>query len=79
MSMPIPDPKPPRRPFGIRKRYSLGALLSMGVFLVYWLQGFAVVCPHLPEGSLARDVCEAATGSGPRPAPERQQLDGGSP
>ena len=54
---------------GVKKRYSLGALLAMGVTLLYWLQGFAVMCPHLPEG-FPRDLCIAATSSGrPLPAP----------
>lgn len=48
------------RPLGIRKRYSLGTLLAMGAALVVYLQGFAPVCPYLPEG-FWRALCESAT------------------
>lgn len=65
------------RPMGVKKRYSLGALMAMGITLVYWLQGFAVVCPHMPEG-FPRDLCVAATSSGRAlPAP-MDSPDGGT-
>lgn len=60
--------KKPMRPFGVKKRYSLGALLAMGMGAIYWLQGFAPVCVFLPEGTFRRALCDSITSSG-RPLP----------
>lgn len=67
-------PKRKFRPFGVRKRFSMGATMMAAITIIVWLRGFAPVCKYLPEGFWRTLCCSFTAGTA-----KADELDGGAP